>query len=114
MKYVCDCGQELNPKDPDTVAERQIVSFALTSTDLGIGIFRCSSCGKKIFVLVDKGFCIDCGKHCGKIGETNKLGVRKSYCCPCFAKMDENFTPKHWCNECFVRKTENVLEIRND
>ena len=53
--------------------------------------------------------CIDCGKQCEKIGEINKKGERKSYCCKCFYKRDKSFTLEIWCIHCHAnRKSEGV------
>ena len=34
-------------------------------------------------------WCYSCAMSCKKIGEINRLGVRKSYCCSCFYKIDK-------------------------
>ena len=46
------------------------------------------------------GWCWTCSMTCQKIGEINRIGVKKSYCCPCYAKIDPNFTQEHWCAHC--------------
>jgi len=52
------------------------------------------------------GKCIDCGNTCQKIGEINKIGAIKSYCCECYSKIDKNFINEYWCQTC----TERVVD----
>jgi len=56
--------------------------------------------------------CMDCGKECNKIGSVNKIGVIKSYCCQCFAKIDPNFISEYWCGECTHRLIDPFHKIR--
>lgn len=37
---------------------------------------------------------------CLKIGEINKLGVKKTYSCIQFSKIDKNFILSLWCSNC--------------
>ena len=46
------------------------------------------------------GWCWPCSMACQKIGEVNRMGVTKSYCCRCYYKIDPNFTPDLWCSRC--------------
>lgn len=46
------------------------------------------------------GWCGACSMACQKIGENNRIGVKKSYCCRCYFKIDPSFTPDLWCPRC--------------
>lgn len=46
--------------------------------------------------------CVKCGKPCEKIGELNKIGQKKEYCCKCYGLMDSYFNKKLWCKICLT------------
>lgn len=48
--------------------------------------------------------CKMCGHFCDDIGEANKIGVSKQYCCKCYKKYyDKGFGKVAWCKECLER-----------
>ena len=44
--------------------------------------------------------CCECKLYCEEISQVNTIGVRKSYCCECYSKIDKNYIFKKWCNAC--------------
>ena len=56
---------------------------------------------KKIKMRNEKMICKVCSLCCDKIGELNKIGVTKVYCCECYNKyFDKRFIKPLWCEVC--------------
>lgn len=70
----------------------------ITLHDTQEEIHICKQCLQQL--LQQNTICFVCGKPCDKIGELNKIGVRKSYCCDCYSKIDKGFVKKYWCRSC--------------
>jgi len=60
--------------------------------------------------LVDRSHnCLECGRTCEKVGELNRIGIPKVYCCHCYSVLDKKYKKENWCSTCLNR----VISVEN-
>lgn len=53
-------------------------------------------------------YCGICNGECLFIGEKNRIGFDKKYCCECYSNIDKYFIRSNWCRKCSMVSLEKI------
>lgn len=93
---------QLEQKEKEDKETKQTHKFDATGYCKVCGIHALNNVMYKICAGRPIGTCFVCGKPCENVGEKNKMGVAKTYCCDCYSSSDKKFKKTLWCKICLT------------